>query len=174
MKRWLLLPAIGVTLVTGAGTAAPLKADSGNPVVFLSPELASVDPNFHPHPDRNRVYYAGSLKQARGWAKYTSIPYNLCPNNCEYDFRKYGVFVIFYKGQVDRIEGGFDPRIDDIEESAAAELSAKVTAACYAPACKEAQADPSDHQWGMYILVRIVKKSLLVPPKTVRVTTALP
>jgi hypothetical protein len=34
----------------------------------LSPELASVDPNFHPHPDRNRVYYAGSLKQAlAGW-----------------------------------------------------------------------------------------------------------
>ena len=173
MRKWLLLPAVAVTLVIGATTATPLEADPGSPVVFLSPELASVAPNFHPHPDRNRVYYAGSLKQARGWAKYTSVPYNLCPNNCEFDFRKYGVFVIFYKGQGARYEGGFDPKIDYIEESAAGELSAKVTTPCYAPSCKVAQSDPTD-QWGMYLLVKIVKKSLLVPPKTVRVTTALP
>ena len=174
MRSWLLLVAVVVALAAGAVGAAPIDAESDKPVVFSSPELAAVDPNFHPHPNKNRVYYAGSLKQALGWAKYTSIRNNLCPYNCEFDFRKYGVFVIFYKGQVDRIEGGFDPSIDYIEESAARELSAKVIAACYAPSCKEAQADPSDHQWGMYILVRIVKKSLLVPPKTVRVTTALP
>ncbi|HEX6680870.1 MAG TPA: hypothetical protein VF063_09515 [Gaiellaceae bacterium] len=171
MRRWLLLDVVVVALVVGAATAAPLKADTGKRVVFLSPELAAVSAKFHPRPDRNRVFYAGSLRQARGWAKFTSIPYNLCPDNCEFDFRKYGVLVIFYKGQAARYDGGFDPRIDYIEESAAGELSAKVTAACYAPSCKEAQPDPSD-QWGMYILVRIVKKSLLVPPKMVRVTTA--
>ena len=174
MRSWLLLFAVVGALAAGVVGARPIAAESDKPVVFLSPELASVDPNFRPHPDRNRVYYAGSLKQARGWAKYTSIPYNLCPYNCDYDFRKYGVFVIFYRGQAARIEGGFDPSIDYIEESSAGELSAKVIASCYAPSCKEAQADPSHHQWGMYILVRIVKKSLLVPPKTVRVTTALP
>lgn len=101
-----------------AGTATPLKAESGKPVIFLSPELASVDPNFRPHPDRNRVYYAGSLKQARGWAKYTSIPYNLCPNNCEYDFRKYGVFVIFYKGRTEKRRASRDYRATSAKRSA--------------------------------------------------------
>jgi hypothetical protein len=91
MRSWLLLFAVVVALAAGVVGARPIAAESDKPVVFLSPELASVDPNFRPHPDRNRVYYAGSLKHARGWAKYTSIPHNLCPYNCDYDFRKYGV-----------------------------------------------------------------------------------
>jgi len=130
-----------------------------------------VAPNFHPHPDGNRVYYAGSLKQARGWAKFTSIPYNLCPYNCDYDFRKYGVFVIFYKGQAAGFGAGFEPKIELIEESAAGDLSAKVDVACYGEtSCAGHQVDPSN-PWGMYILVRIVKRSLLTAPKTVHVTT---
>jgi hypothetical protein len=155
-----------------AAGATSVTADPPKPVVFLSPEIAPLAHNYHPGPDRNRVYYAGSLKQARGWAKFTSIPLNLCPYNCEYDFRKYGVFVIFYKGQAAGFEAGFDPKIEFIEESAAGELSAKVDVPCYgATSCAGHQPDPS-HPWGMYILVRIVKRSLLVPPKTVHVPTS--
>ena len=103
----------------GAGVT-PLKAYSEKPVVFLPPEIASLDSTFHSRRDANRVYYAATLKQTRGWARFTSIPYNLCPYNCEYDFRKYGVLVIFYKGQAAGFGAGFEPKIEYIEESPAA------------------------------------------------------
>ena len=172
MRSWLLLPTLLIALVGKAAGATPITADLGKPVVFLPPEIGSLAPDDHPRPDRNRVYYAGSLKQARGWAKFTSIPSNLCPYNCENDFRKYAVFVIFYKGQAAGFGAGFEPKIEFIEESAAGDLSAKVDVACYgATSCGGHQPDPS-HPWGIYILVRIVKHSLLAAPKTVHVTTA--
>ena len=172
MRSWLLLPTLLIALVGKAAGATPVTADPPKPVVFLSPEIATLASNFHPHPDRNRVYYAGSLKQARAWAKFTSIPYNLCPYNCDYDFRKYGVFVIFCQGQAAGFGAGFDPKIEFIEESAAGDLSAKVDVTCYgATSCAGRPPDPT-HPWGIYILVRIVKHSLLTAPKTVHVTTA--
>ena len=172
MNRRLLLLAVLVALIGEAAGATPLKADSEKPVAFLSPEIASLASTFHPRRDANRVYYGATLKQTRAWARFTSIPYNLCPYNCEYDFRKYGVLVIFYKGQAAGFGAGFEPKIEYIEESPAGDLSAKVDIACYgASSCGNAKPDPS-HPWGIYILVRIVKRSLLVPPKTVHVITA--
>lgn len=170
MRSWLLLTAVVVMLVAEAVDvgATPLMADPGKPVVFWPPGIAVLDSNFHPHPDRNRVFYVGSRKQTRvWWAKYTSIAYDPA-----YNFKKYGVLAIFYKGQAAGFEAGFEPKIESIEESAAGDLSAKITVACYnETSCGGAQPDPS-HPWGILILVRIVKQSLLVPPKTVHVTTA--
>jgi hypothetical protein len=169
MRSWLLLPTVLVALVgTGAG-AMPLKADSDKPVVFWPPGIGVLESSFHPHRDRNHVFYVGSLKQARavGLTKVTPIAYDPY-----YNFKKYGVLAIFYKGQAAGFEAGFEPKIEFIEESAAGDLSAKVDIACYdAPSCGDAQPDPS-HPWGILIDVLIVKQSLLVPPKTVHVTTA--
>jgi hypothetical protein len=168
MRSWLLLPAVVVALVAAAAGAKPLAAGPGKPVVFFPPGIGVLDSGFHPDKDANRVFYIGSRKQTRvWWAKYTSITYDP-----EYNFKKYGVLAIFYKGQAAGFEAGFDPKIEYIEESAAGELSAKITLTCYgATSCGGHRADPS-HPWGIMILVLIVKRSLLVPPKTVQVTTA--
>jgi hypothetical protein len=168
MRSWLLFPAVVVALVADAAGAKPLAADPSKPVVFWPPAIGSLDSGFRPDKDKNRVFYVGSRKQTHvWWTKYTNIAYDP-----EYNFKKYGVLAIFYKGQAAGFRAGFDPKIDYIEESAAGELSAKVTITCYnATSCRGAQADPS-HPWGIMILVLIVKRSLLVPPKTVQVTTA--
>ena len=68
-------------LLTAGGSAAlpPPNADPHQPVSFRETEWGAVSPNFHPRRDGSRVFYAGSLKQARkGAFRFTSIglPYN--------------------------------------------------------------------------------------------------
>jgi hypothetical protein len=169
MKSWLLVPAVLVGLVGAGAGAMPVRADAEKPVVFWPPGIGVLDSSFHPHRDRNHVLYVGSLKQARavGLTKVLPIAYDRY-----YNFKKYGVLVIFYKGQAAGFEAGFDPKIEFIEESAAGDLSAKVDLVCYnATSCGGHEPDPS-HPWGILIEVLIVKQSLLVPPKTLHVTTA--
>jgi hypothetical protein len=81
------------TLAASAAAAEPLGPKTDKPVTFLDREGGSVRPDFHSRKDRNRVFYAASLKQDRGWMWTTSIPNN--PG--DYDFKKYSVFAVFYK-----------------------------------------------------------------------------
>jgi hypothetical protein len=168
MKSRLLLGALLVTLVSEGAAAMPLKADSNKPVAFWPPGIGTLDSSFHPHRDRNHVFYVGSRKQARAVGLTKILPIAYDPY---YNFKKYGLLVIFYKGQAAGFGAGFEPKIEFIEESAAGDLSAKVDIACYnATSCGGHQPDPS-HPWGILIEVLIVKQSLLAPPKTVHVTT---
>jgi hypothetical protein len=136
------------------------------PVSFCEQAWGVVGPNFHPRRDGNRVFYAGSLKQARrlGWARLLGIPYYN-----PIDFKKYGVLAVFYKGH----SAGFDPQAQSVEESAAGDLSATIRLECYnAMFCATPPYDPS-HPWGIYVLLLIDKGSLVAPVKTLSVTTAL-
>ena len=141
--------------------------DPHQPVSFRETEWGAVSPNFHPRRDGNRVFYAGSLKQARkGAFRFTSIglPYN----PVDIDFRKYGVLGVFYKGH----SAGFDPEAQSVEESAAGNLSAKITLECYnATYCAAPPRHPAQ-PWGIYVLLVIDKRSLVAPIKTLSVTTA--
>ena len=169
MKSRLLLGALLVTLVSEGAAAMPLEADPNKPVAFWSPGIGTLASSFHPHRDRNHVFYVGSLKQARavGLTKVLPIAYDRY-----YNFKKYGVLVIFYKGQAAGFGAGFEPKIEYIQESSAGDLSAKIDIFCYdEPSCGGHQPDPT-HPWGILIDVLIVKQSLLVPPRTVHVTTA--
>lgn len=71
----LLLVTTGMLAASAAG-AEPLGTKADKPVTFLNREGGSVDPTFRPRKDRNRVFYAASLKQDRGWMGFTSIPNN--------------------------------------------------------------------------------------------------
>ena len=63
-------------------------------MTFWAREFGAVGPGFHPRKDRNRVFYAASLKQGHGWVSFTSIPHN----PADYNFKKYSILAIFYKG----------------------------------------------------------------------------
>jgi hypothetical protein len=163
MKSSLLVLAT-VFIVSGM-TAKPLDASSGKPLfkrlVFHQGEAGAVEANdsrFNPRKDGNRVFYAASFKQASGWAGVTSIPANDEP----YDFGKYAVLAVFYKGCT---LYGFDfPEVSSVRESVAGGLSATITlkgAKCAAP----------PDLWGMYVLTLIDKRSLDGRPKRLHVTT---
>jgi hypothetical protein len=66
MRGWVLLLAMAA-LLAGEGSAAlpPPNADPHQPVSFWEKEWGDMSSNFHPRRDGNRVFYAGSLKQAR-------------------------------------------------------------------------------------------------------------
>jgi hypothetical protein len=174
MKGWLLLLPIAGLLLAGGAAALPPPPPPfpplpcrQEPVSFCEKGWGVVGPNFHPRRDGNRVFYAGSLKQARkGAFRFTSIglPYN----PVDFSFKKYGVLAVFYKGH----SAGFDPEAQSVEESAAGDLSATIRLECYnAMFCATPPYDPS-HPWGIYVLLLIDKGSLLAPPKTLHVTTA--
>jgi hypothetical protein len=167
MRGFLVAFSVACMLLASGAAAGPLDADSSKPlakkVVFVPGVEAGVaQSGFHPPRGGNRVFYAASLKQARGWARFTSIPNN--PG--DYDFSKYSVLAVFYKGR-----SVADATFDSAQESAAGDLSAMVTLVCDNPLCPAPPNDPS-HPWGMYVLVKIVKPSLLKPPKTLHVATA--
>ena len=169
MKSRLLLGALLVTLVSEGAAAMPLKADPNKPVACWSPGIGTLASSFHPHRDRNHVFYVGSRKQARAVGLTKILPIAYDPS---YNFKKYGVLAIFYKGQAAGFGAGFEPKIEYIQESSAGDLSAKIDIFCYdEPSCGGHQPDPT-HPWGILIDVLIVKQSLLVPPRTVHVTTA--
>jgi len=164
----MLLLAIA-TLLSAEGSAAlpPPNVDPQQPVSFRETEWGALPPNFHPRRDGNRVFYAGSLKQARkGAFRFTAlgVPYN----PVDFSFKKYGVLGVFYKGH----SAGFILEAQSVEESAAGNLSATITLECYnATYCATPPHDPS-HPWGIYVLVLIDKRSLIAPVKTLSVTTA--
>jgi hypothetical protein len=165
MKSFVLMLVMAGMLVPGGAAARPLTADSGKPVTFFAKEWGDVASTFHPRKDRNRVFYAASLKQAKNWAWFTSIPYNPAS---DYDFSKYSVLAVFYKGH----SAGFEPIVESVQESAAGDLSAKITMGCYNAAfCATPPPDPA-HPWGLYIVIKIDKRSLVTRPKTLHVTTA--
>jgi hypothetical protein len=136
-------------------------------VSFWEKGWGVLSPNFHPRRDGNRVFYAGSLKQARkGAFRFTSIGVPYKP--VDIDFKKYGVLGVFYKGH----SAGFDPEAQSVEESAAGNLSAKITLECYnATYCAAPPRVPAQ-PWGIYVLLVIDKRSLVAPIKTLSVTTA--
>jgi len=156
-------------LLSAAGAAALSRptADPHQPVSFWEREWGVVSSNFHPRRDGNRVFYAGSLKQARkGAFRFTALglPYN----PVDFSFKKYGVLGVFYKGH----SAGFIAEAQSVEESAAGNLSATITLGCYnATYCATPPYDPS-HPWGIYVLLLIDKRSLVAPVKTLSVTTA--
>jgi hypothetical protein len=171
MKGWLLLVAIGALLLARGAAGRPAPPPSlpcrQEPVSFCEQGWGVVGANFHPRRDGNRVFYVESLKQARrlGWARYLGIPYD----PTAYNFKKYGVLAVFYRGY----SVGFDPQAQSVEESAAGDLSATIRLECYnATFCATPPYDPT-HPWGIYVLLSIDKGSLLAPPKTLHVTTAV-
>jgi hypothetical protein len=95
MRSLVLLLAILALLLTGGAAALPPpNADPHQPVSFWEREGGVVSSNFHPRRDGNRVFYAGSLKQARkGAFRFTALglPYN----PVEFSFKKYGVQGVF-------------------------------------------------------------------------------
>jgi hypothetical protein len=161
VRSCLLLLMTAGTLAASAAAAEPLGPKTDKPVTFLDREGGSVRPDFHSRKDRNRVFYAASLKQDRGWMWTTSIPNN--PG--DYDFKKYSVFAVFYKGHQ-----GYGATVRSIEESPAGKLSATVAVDCYNPSLCAAPPDPAD-SWGIYVVVQIDKRSLVRPPKALYVTT---
>jgi hypothetical protein len=168
MRSWVLLLAISALLLTGGAAALSRPtADPHQPVSFWEREGGVVSSNFHPRRDGNRVFYAGSLKQARkGAFRFTALglPYN----PVDFSFKKYGVLAVFYKGH----SSGFEAEAQSVEESAAGNLSATITLECYNPTyCATPPYDPS-HPWGIYVLLLIDKRSLVAPVKTLSVTTA--
>ena len=168
MRGWVLLLAMAALLTAGGSAALPPpNADPHQPVSFWETEWGAVSPNFHPRRDGNRVFYAGSLKQARkGAFRFTSIglPYN----SVDIDFKKYGVLGVFYKGH----SAGFDPEAQSVEESAAGNLLAEITLECYnATYCAAPPRHPAQ-PWGIYVLLVIDKRSLVAPIRTLSVTTA--
>jgi hypothetical protein len=163
----LVLAIVGLLSAAGAAASPSSTADPQRPVWFFEKEFGAVPSNFHPRRDGNRVFYARTLKQARkGAFRFTSfgLPYN----PVDVDFRKYGLLAVFYKGH----SAGFDPEAQSVEESAAGELSAKITLDCYnAALCAAPTDDPG--AWGIYVVLMIKKGSLVAPVKTLSVTTAL-
>jgi hypothetical protein len=162
MRRCLLLLMTAGMLAASAAAAEPLGTKTDKPVAFLNREGGSVDPTFRPRKDRNRVFYAASLKQDRGWMGFTSIPNN--PG--DYDFKRYSVFAVFYKGHQ-----GYLANVQSVRESPAGKLSATVSVDCYNPSLCAAPPGPAD-SWGIYVVIQIDKRSLVRPPKTLYVTTA--
>ena len=149
-------------LAASAAAAEPLGTRSDKPVTFWAKEGGEVDSSFHPRKDRNRVFYAASLKQDRGWMGFTSIPYN--PG--DYNFKKYSLLAVFYKGHT-----GFSANVQSVQESAAGDLSATIAVDCYNPSlCAAPPSEPSP-SWGIYVVIQIDKRSLVRPPKTLYVTT---
>jgi hypothetical protein len=165
MKSSLLV--LATVFIASGVTAKPLDAGSGRPLhkrlVFHQVEAGAVEANdsrFQPRKDGNRVFYAATFRQGRGWAGVTSIPANLEP----YDFSKYAVLAVFYKGCT--LYGLDLNPVASVQESVTGDLSATITlnpAACAAP--------PDPELWGMYILTIIDKRSLDQRPKTLHVTT---
>ena len=155
------------TVVIASGvTAKPLDAGSGRPLykrlVFHHVEAGAVEANdsrFQPRKDGNRVFYAATFRQARGWAGVTSIP-----SDESYDFKKYAVLAVFYKGCT--LYGLDLNPVASVQESVMGDLSATIT---LNPAARAAPPDPE--LWGMYILTIIDKRSLDQRPKTLHVTT---
>lgn len=162
MRICLLLLVTTGMLAASAAAAEPLGTKTDKPVSFLNREGGSVDPTFHPRKDRNRVFYAASLKQDRGWMGFTSMPNN--PG--DYDFKRYSVFAVFYKGHQ-----GYLANVQSVRESPAGKLSATVAVDCYNPSLCAAPPGPAD-SWGIYVVIQIDKRSLVRPPKTLYVTTA--
>jgi len=162
MRRCLLLLVTAGLLAASAAAAGPLSRKTDKPVTFLEKEGGSVNPDFHPRKDRNRVFYAASLKQDRGWMWNTSIPNN--PG--DYDFKRYSVFAVFYKGHE-----GYTATVRSVQESPAGKLSATVAVDCYNPSLCAAPPEPAN-SWGIYVVIQIDKRSLVRPPKTLYVTTA--
>lgn len=162
-----MLVIAGLLSAAGAGASPRAAADPQQPVWFFENEWGAVSSNFHPRRDGNRAFYARTLKQARkGAFRFTSIglPYN----PVDIDFRKYGLLAVFYKGR----SAGFDPEAQSVGESAAGQLSAKITLECYnAALCATPPYDPG--AWGIYVVLMIRKGSLVAPVKTLSVTTAL-
>jgi hypothetical protein len=161
MRSCLLLLMTAGLLAASAAAAEPLGTKSEKPVTFWEKEGGEVDSGFHPRKDRNRVLYAASLKQDRGWMWVTSIPYN--PG--DYNFKKYSLLAVFYKGHE-----GFSATVQSVQESPAGDLSATVTLDCYNPSL--CASPPPDSFWGIYVVIQIDKRSLVRPPKTLYVTTA--
>jgi hypothetical protein len=163
MRSWLLLLITAGVLAANAAAAEPLGTRSDKPVTFLNREGGSVESSFHPRKDRNRVFYAASLKQDRGWMGFTSIPNN--PG--DYNFKKYSVFAVFYKGHQ-----GYSATVQSVQESPAGALSATVAVDCYnASLCAAPTPELADF-WGIYVVIQIDKRSLVRPPKALYVTTA--
>ena len=160
-SRLLLLTTAGL-LAASAAAAAPFGTKADKPVPFREWEGGVVDSGFHPRRDRNRVFYAASREQDRGWMSFTSIPNN--PD--DYDFKKYSVFAVFYKGHQ-----GYSATIQSAQESPAGKLSATVAVDCYNPSFCAAPPPVLAADWGIYVLIKIDKRSLLRPPKTLYVTT---
>jgi hypothetical protein len=149
-------------LAASAAAAEPLGTKSDEPVTFLEREGGLVNSDFHSRKDRNRVFYAASRKQDRGWMWVTSIPNN--PG--DYDFKKYSLFAVFYKGHQ-----GYSATVRSVQESPAGRLSATVAVDCYNPALCAAPPELANF-WGIYVVIQIDKRSLIRPPKTLHVTTA--
>jgi len=162
MRRCLLLLVTAGLLAASAAAAGPLSRKTDKPVTFLEKEGGEVDPGFRPRKDRNRVFYAASREQDRGWMSFTRIPNN--PG--DYDFKRYSVFAVFYKGHE-----GYTATVRSVQESPAGKLSATVAVDCYNPSLCAAPPEPAN-SWGIYVVIQIDKRSLVRPPKTLYVTTA--
>lgn len=160
MRSCLLLLVSTGLLAASAAAAEPLGTKSDKPVTFLAKEGGEVDSSFHPRRDRNRVFYAASLKY--GWMGFTSIPYN--PG--DYNFKKYSVLAVFYKGHT-----GYSATVQSVQESAAGDLSATVAVDCYNPSLCAAPPSEPAASWGIYVVIQIDKRSLVRPPKALYVTT---
>jgi hypothetical protein len=162
MRSCLLLLVTTGMLAASAAAAEPLGTKTDKPVTFWAKEGGVVDSGFHPRKDRNRVFYAASLKQDRGWMSFTSIPNN--PD--DYNFKKYALFAVFYKGHQ-----GYSATVQSVQESPAGALSARVTVDCYNPSLCAAPPPELADFWGIYVVIQIDKRSLVRPPKTLYVTT---
>jgi hypothetical protein len=161
MRGWVLLLSTVTLLLAGGASAGP-RPTVISQVQFTELEQGAVRPDFHARRDGNRVFYAGSLRQARRWVRFTRIPFN------PVDFKTYGLLAIFYEGDWAAYS---TPEPQWIEESAAGDLSAKITLHC-AP-CGHPVPRLFPQPWGFYIVLLIDKGSLAAPPKTLTVTTAL-
>jgi hypothetical protein len=161
MRGWVLLLSTATLLLAGAASAGPPPTVVSQ-VRFTELEQGAVRPDFHARRYGNRVFYAGSLKQARRWVRFTRIPFN------PVDFKTYGLLAIFYEWEWWAAYATPEPQW--VEESRAGDLSAKITLQC-AP-CGYPAPPLFPQPWGIYIVLLIDKGSLAAPPKTLSVTTA--
>jgi len=159
-----LLLAISALLLTGALLHCRVRLPTPTSRCRSGRGSWGVVSSFPPPPRRNRVFYAGSLKQARKGAFRFNRPRP--PYNPVDSASKYGVLGVFYKA-TRRIRG----EAQSVEESAAGNLTATITLG--ATTRRTVRYPPYDPRTlGHSPSLLIDKRSLVAPVKTLSVTTA--
>jgi hypothetical protein len=154
-----------------ADPGPPIGVALGHPpltqsVSFSVISTGPIADGFHARREGNRVFYAGSAKQARPWLRFTGVDFNYHP-----DFTRYGLLAIFYREQ----PGGI-PEVESMKAAptmpAALTANVKIRPFCVVipgsppPTCPIVAFPPA----GSYILLLIDKTTLIAPPKLLYVT----
>jgi hypothetical protein len=164
--------------------ASGLPGARGLTSPFYGFSEGSVSPKFHPRRDRNRVFYAGSLKEARPWLRFTGLGLDRSFFNRDGVFPEgRGLLAIFYR----HLPGGI-PQVTSIRTGdgpATLDVGVTLYPSCPAasgggapPPCVPSPWDarvscsPACTVWGRFILESVDKTILPVHPERIRVTEA--